>query len=166
MNKESIRVGAKTARRNIIIMDIAAILLGILMIVFPDQSAGVICRGIGVLLCIVGAIRVVTYFTGDRAVVLGSFALVAGAAMLGFGVLIAIYPERLESLLMLALGVSLIVSGVMKVQYAVDFARLRVRVWWVQLIFAAAMIALGVLALIDPFGSSLPSKVTVPSSRV
>ena len=145
------KTAAKQLRRSIVIADIALILLGFLLIAFPDQSAALICRIIGILLCVMGVIRAIVYFAGERHIVLGSFALVQGAALIGFGLLFAIHPEQLASILILALAISLIVSGVMKLQYAIDFARLHIRIWWLQLLSAAALIVLGIVALANPF---------------
>lgn len=162
----SIRASVKRSRRSILIADIAMLLLGLLLILFPDRSAELICRVIGALLAVTGILRVVVYFAGEKTWAIGSFALVQGAAMVGFGALFFFRPESLVAFVMLALAISLIVTGVMKFQYAIDFARLKIRLWWIQLLGAAALIALGVVALLDPFAAEATLMIYIGISFV
>lgn len=151
---EDLRDEAKGIRRELIFMDIAIMAMGVLMTIFPDQSRDVICRAVGIVLCVWGVIRVIEYFIAKGTEAFGSFALVQGAAMIGFGVYFLIKPEFLAAFLTVALAIILLIGGVMKFQFGIDLVRLKVKSWWVELIGALLMIALGVIAFVNPFDAA------------
>ena len=129
----------------------AIIVLGVLMVVFPERSGDFICRAVGAILCVMGIFRVIAYFAYDRSELFGSFALVQGAAFIGFGVYFLARPQFLAAFLTVALALVLIIGGVMKLQYAIDLARMGSSLWWIELIGAIVMTALGVVTFLDPF---------------
>ena len=62
-------------------------------------------------------------------------------------------PLALVEVLTLALGVVLLISGVLKLQYAVDFLRLKGDLWWVPFAGALVTIGLGALVFFNPFST-------------
>lgn len=151
---QELRREVRGIRREIIFTNLAVIVLGLLMVLFPDSSTDLICRATGAILCIWGIIRIVSYFAQKSTEAFASFALVQGAAMLGFGIYFLVRPEFLASFLSVVLGIILIVGGVMKLQYAIDFLRLKATGWWIQIAGALVMAVLGVVALVNPFAAA------------
>lgn len=141
-------------RREMLFSNLAILLLGLLLILFPAASGNIICRTVGGIILIWGVIRAIAYFRIDRLETFGSFALVQGAAGIGFGLYILIKPEILATILIVVLAIVLIVGGVRKLQYGFDLARLKVFGWWVELVGAVIMTVLGVIALINPFDAA------------
>lgn len=137
-----------------ILVDVALILLGCIMIAFPGDSQNIICRAVGIILCVVGAVHAVSYFLEDKTDAVGSLSLAEGAALIGFGVFFLIKPEYLAAFLTVALAIVLLIGGVIKMQYAVDFLRMQVSWWWIELLGAALMILLGIVTFVDPFGAA------------
>ena len=125
------------------------------MVIYPAQSVVIVCRVVGILLCAWGLYLMVIYFARSKLEVLGSFALVQGVALAGFGVYILLKPEFLAGFLTIALAIILLAGGAMKLQYAMDFLRLKLPGWWAELIGAACMIVLGIVAIANPFKSAL-----------
>ncbi len=148
---DKVKETSKNTKREIAFVDIALLLLGVLMIIFPEQSADIICIAIGAILGIWGLVRLITYFASGKVESFGSFALVQGAALIGFGVLFIIQPDILTSFLFAVLAIVLIVSGVMKLQYAVDFLRLKAKFWYISLLGAIISITLGAIVFFNPF---------------
>ena len=144
----------KSIRRELVLINIALIALGVLMMVYPGQSTAIICRCIGAALSIWGAVRIISYFTGAERVVLGSFGLVQGAVLLGFGICFLARPGVLAAFLTIALAIILLAAGVMKLQYALEMSSLQVRFWWIELIGALLMVVLGVIAFVSPFAAA------------
>jgi len=141
----------KNVKLEIILLNVAIILIGVLMVVFPEQSQTIICRVVGILLCAWGLFLMISYFARSKLEVLGSFALVQGVALAGFGVYILLKPEFLAAVLTIVLAIILLAGGAMKLQYAMDFMRLKLTAWWTELIGAVCMIVLGIVAIADPF---------------
>ena len=144
----------KSIRRELVLINVTLIALGVLMMVFPGQSTDIICRCIGAALSIWGAVRIISYFAGAERVVLGSFGLVQGAVLLGFGICFLARPGVLAAFLTIALAIILLAAGVMKLQYALEMSSLQVRFWWIELIGAILMVVLGVIAFFSPFAAA------------
>lgn len=142
---------ARNIKREIIFADLALMVLGLIMAIFPEQSNDIIIIAIGIALCIWGALRLISYFSHDSLEIFGSFSLVQGATLIGFGIFFIVRPSALQVFLAASLGTIIIIGGVMKLQYAVDMIRLKISYWWISLITAIITIALGVISLINPF---------------
>jgi uncharacterized membrane protein HdeD (DUF308 family) len=49
------------------------------------------------------------------------------------------------------LGIVVIIDGILKMQYALDFRKLNQQYWWLEFICAVIMVVLGVVVIINPF---------------
>ena len=134
----------KGIRNEMIGLSIVLMLAGIFMILFPNTSGNIICRG-------VGAVRLVAYFRNNE--ILGSFGLVQGVALAGFGLYILIRPGIIEVFLTTVFAIIIIVDGILKLQYALDFRKLDAGGWWIEAVCAAVMIILGIVVLFNPFAT-------------
>ena len=72
--------------------------------------------------------------------------------MLGFGIFFLVNPDFFVKFIDMALAIILLVTAVIKLQYAFDFLKLESSRWWIHLIGAVIMAALGILAMTKPFG--------------
>ena len=134
----------KGIRNEMIGLSIVLMLAGIFMILFPNTSGNIICRG-------VGAVLLVAYFRNNE--ILGSFGLVQGVALAGFGLYILIRPGIIEVFLTTVFAIIIIVDGILKLQYALDFRKLDAGGWWIEAVCAAVMIILGIVVLFNPFAT-------------
>ena len=82
----------KTIKFEIIIVSIALFVLGLLLVIFPTASQEIICKGIGVALCVWGVLRLINYFRIAGSEILGSYGLVQGVTLLAFGMFFVIKP--------------------------------------------------------------------------
>jgi uncharacterized membrane protein HdeD (DUF308 family) len=143
----------KSIKRELLMIDSAIIVLGVLIAIFPETSGYIICYVVGAILAVLGLVRIITFFVEEKTEAIGSFALVEGTALLIFGVYFLLKPEFLATILTAIFAIVLIIGGVMKLQYAFNFLRLKVSAWWVELICALAMVILGIVAFLNPFGA-------------
>ena len=134
----------KTIKFEIIIVSIALFVLGLLLVIFPTASQEIICKGIGVALCVWGVLRLINYFRIAGSEILGSYCLVQGVTLLAFGMLF----------LGTALAIIIIIDGILKLQYAVDFYHLGSDKWWIEFIGSVVMVIIGIIALLNPFSTS------------
>ena len=132
----------KTIKFEIIIVSIALFVLGLLLVIFPTASQEIICKGIGVALCVWGVLRLINYFRIAGSEILGSYGLVQGVTLLAFGMFFVIKPGFIAVFLGTALAIIIIVDGILKLQYAVDFYHLESDKWWIELIGAVVMVVI------------------------
>lgn len=50
-------------------------------------------------------------------------------------------------------AIIIIVDGILKLQYALDFRKLDAGGWWIEAVCAAVMIILGIVVLFNPFAT-------------
>ena len=77
----------------LIIISIALFVLGLFLTIFPEVSQIIICRAVGIALCVWGVLRLMTYFRMSREDVFVSFGLVQGISLLAFGIFFVMRPE-------------------------------------------------------------------------
>ena len=123
----------------LIIISIALFVLGLFLTIFPEVSQIIICRAVGIALCVWGVLRLMTYFRMSREDVFVSFGLVQGISLLAFGIFFVMRPEAIAVFFGTAIAIIIIIDGILNLQYA---------------IVAAFMVVMGVVALFNPFGSS------------
>lgn len=148
MKNNNQKTSPRVVKKEILFADIALFLLGLLMIIFKNQISAIICVAIGIILGIWGIIRLVKYFANDKTEALSSFGLAQGIALISFSVVFIIKPELLSGIVSVLLGIILIITGVVKLQYAVDMIKLKTKLWLVPLFGSIVSIALGVLSFI------------------
>ena len=130
----------------LIIISIALFVLGLFLTIFPEVSQIIICRAVGIALCVWGVLRLMTYFRMSREDVFVSFGLVQGISLLAFGIFFVMRRT--------AIAIIIIIDGILKLQYAIEFYHMEAQRWWIEAIVAALMVVMGVVALFNPFGSS------------
>ena len=115
-------------------MSLAAIVFyavcGLLLLLLPTEALAIANYAIAALLLVMGVVCVIGYFRGS--VIIGQF---------GF---------LLASLLPVIWGVSLLIGGFGKIQFAADLRRFGDRRWWTLLLGAFLSFALGILCLANP----------------
>ncbi len=139
--------------REFILLNIGIVLLGIFLVIFPSLSSAIICYILGVILCIWGLFKVIEYFRVKNEF-FGSFSLVQGCALLLFGAFILIKPEFLAAIIAIILTMILFIGAVLKLQYALEFARLKSKGWRIQAVGAVLVIAASIIAFFNPFGAA------------
>lgn len=141
----------KTVKAELMVVSVALFVLGVFLLLFPEISQEILCKAIGVALCVWGVLRLITYFRIAGKEILGSYGLVQGISLIVFGFYFVLKPESIAAFLGTVMAVIIIIDGILKLQYAVDFYHLESGKWWTQLIAAVLMIVLGVVALVNPF---------------
>lgn len=147
--KEQPSANTKNIKREIVFADIGIIILGLLMVIFPADASKIICITGGILLGILGLFKLVTYFAAVKNGPFSSFGLVQGTTFVSFALFLIIAPQFVQPFLTAVLALILMISAVMKIQYTVDFLRIKDKLWFIPLVGAVASIALGTLTLFN-----------------
>ena len=147
---DQVRIRLKELKGEMIIINIAMVVLGIVMIIIPKPFTEFIGQILGGGLCIWGVLRCITFLRLKEDEMFGSFALVQGAAMIGFGIFFLTQPARFSDLLNSALVLGVLIAAVFKLQNAINYMKLKAKVWWVHLLVAVVLTVFGVIALVRP----------------
>ena len=137
------------------VISAAIIIFGLALLIWPARTTGFILNFIGGILMACGAFRICRYFLKSRDTALYNMDLGIGSTLAVIGILIYLLKGFLLSLVPTIIGIILLVSGLIKLQTAIDFKRLSVYRWQFQMIISIVSVIMGGIILINPFGTAL-----------
>ena len=141
-------------KKSWIVCAIAAILVGVVLVVFPEGTLTVINYVIGGLAIAMGIVRVVRYFQMERTYpFLFQSDLVVGLISIGLGLFLLIRTDAVLTMIPFLFGLLLIGCGVGCVLRALDAKRDGLGNWPVLLILAVLTVGVGGVILYNPFAS-------------
>ncbi len=141
----------KQFSKSYILISALYVVLGVVLIAWPTTSVKLICYGLGLAMLVLGITHCVIYFTKDNLQGFLQMDLVIGIICLAFGLFILLNPGFLGSVLPFAMGIILLLGAVVKLQSAINMKRLLYRRWYVALICALVIGALGIVLLCNVF---------------
>lgn len=127
---------------------ILTIALGGVLIAWPLEVTGLICRILGVLLAVMGAVYIFGYFVEGR----GMLTVTGGLLFLLLGVWIFITPESIASLVPIVIGVVLLVHSLRDFQMASEAKQNGSERWMLLFLLALLNCVFGVVCICDSFG--------------
>ena len=149
---------------------------GLLLLLLPSEALAIANYAIAALLLMMGVVCIIGYFRGSVIIGQFGFLLAVGMVLVTLAVVMFCYPTLLASLLPVIWGVSLLIGGFGKIQFAADLRRFGDRRWWTLLLGAlqnakqkglsltddcSAVEALGMTVLLTD-GSEENIKITTP----
>ena len=140
-----------TAKIGYIVVSAALCVLGVIMMIFPDVSAIIMCRVIGATLCLYGIIKMIGFFSNDLYSLAFQYDLAFGILMGALGVIMLIKPESFISVLYFIIGMMILANGLFRFQISFDAKKFGLERWYVITLIAAISCVFGLLLMIDPF---------------
>lgn len=134
---------------------IAMSALGLVLTVFPGLASSVVFNAIGMIAIIIGVVHLARYSMLDSKASIGSNGMFVGLMWLVGGILIIVLKGFLLSLLPMFFGLVLLIGGIAKLQYTLNFKRMGVTRWYFELVATILSIAFGVIILVNPFNTAL-----------
>ena len=129
-----------------IVIPVLFVILGVLLIVKPSEMMSVISILLGMVLFIIGFLKLVDYFTSkDKEDYLLTFALVAAV----LGVIVLFCSDVITGILRAALGIWIIISGIRNFQTTLVWKEVKSGLWTVTLLCAMLMIIAGIVILVS-----------------
>lgn len=147
-----------TSKAAELIFAAAELVLGILLLINPVSFTSAIITVLGLLLAIMGIAAIVRHFKKNPAEAARGQDMTQGLVMIVGGMFCMMKSTVLTTaalpLLMLVYGAMVLVSGLAKVQWAVDKYRLHADKWFWEAISAAVTLICAVFILSNPLSSA------------
>ncbi len=140
----------KTAKIGCIVLSAALCVLGVLLMAIPEFSLSLLGIIGGVLLILLGAVRLVGYFSKDLYRLAFQYDLASGILLVVLGIIIALRPASLMTFLCIALGFFILTDGLFKLQISLEARRFGVTTWWVTLALALLAAVCGLSLMLRP----------------
>lgn len=144
----------KELKKGYFIGAILYILLGIVLLFFPQTTLLTICYAFALILGIAGVGYIVTYIRSDTLKTYQRNDFVVGLTYLVLAAFVACKTEIIISLLPVLLGLAIIISSIVKLQHALDLMRVKFTNWWLVLLIAISSAAIGLYLIIHPFAAA------------
>ncbi|MEG1892397.1 MAG: DUF308 domain-containing protein [Bacilli bacterium] len=133
-------------------------ILGLILLFLPNITNKVVGILVGISFLVTGIGAIYNYFHREGAK-LYSLNLVFGILFAILGIVIILYPFTVMSFVTICLGLYMIVSGCMKINYSFWFKRGSEDCWLVTLVTGILLIIFGIMVLVNPFSSLTLTKL-------
>lgn len=134
-----------------ITISILSLLAGIALVIWPGASVITICYVVGSAAILVGAVRLMGYFSKDSYNLNFQFDFAMGLVFLILGTILIFHPGDTVAVLHFSVGILVLVDSVFKLQTALDAKHFGLKKWWVMLLCALFCAGLGLVLVILPF---------------
>lgn len=125
---------------------------GLILLLMPKLTLEMIANVAGAIVIIIGVIFIITYL-GRKQMSAGNYDLVKGLIILGIGIFICVKSELVISILPVLMGIGVVISGIIKLQHALDLRRMGADAWVKFGITAVINIFIGLIVIMNPFGT-------------
>ena len=140
-------------RKSLITTSILYTILGLVLIIAPGKALRLACFLIGAVTVWYGLSKIIACRRYGMAGDGQPFDLSLGVVLLALGLFLLISPQFIVSIIPVALGIYILVDSVSAIKRAQDMKALGFDKWWASLLAALALMAFGVVIILNPFGA-------------
>lgn len=152
--------GFKNSSRNVfkrmntytIVVSIITMIIGLILLFLPEQSAKLIGVLAGIMVLCTGITSLYKYFKRDGAKIF-SLNLTFGVVFCIIGALLIIYPYTVSQFVTICLGLAIVVNGATKINNAIWLKRGNEKAWLNTLASGVLLLVIGLLVLFNPFAN-------------
>lgn len=147
----------KSKKLDLIFTALIFIVLGIVLLVWPDTTGKIVCTVMGICLLIYGVCEIIGFFVhGDEGWGSGAVYLLSGLCTLGLAwLMLSNSGKGVMSILPLVLGAAVVVDSCMSLKRAFRLKELGMGRWWIAALLAVVTLVFGLVVMFNPFQSAL-----------
>ena len=127
--------------------------LGIFLLLVPGTALNIVCYALGGVVLACAAVQLIRYFAVERGVFQSQLTLISGLVCLGLGAFLIIRSDIVMRILPIVFGLFVIFDSLGRIQNALELRRCEYPSWKSFLLLAVLSIVLGVIMIVDPFGT-------------
>lgn len=145
-----------------LILGIVSLLMGIILMINPNFTLTGLCSVVGAVLLIVGVIVLLLYFAKAEYKNLQSSDFAVTMCMILGGILVMVRKEDISDIFPQFFSIFLMLSGIMKMQQAMDLMGIKSSAWLGHFVIGSVMVLLSGLVLIMPEADWFVGKDRIP----
>ncbi len=141
-----------------ILVEVLLIIFGIVMLFDPNFSNKFMGVILGILFLLYAGSLIFNFFTRDGAKLYSlniAFSVIVGI----IGILLIVYPYALINFVITCLGIYIIISGAVKINYSLWLKKGQEESWYVVLANGIMLVILGILINANPFANMLITRI-------
>ena len=128
--------------------------VGVVLIMMPQLTTMLIAQAAAGVLGAAGLIFIIVYFFRRRSNVVG-YDLVKAAVLIGAGVLTYLHVKEVSSVIFMAFGILILLSGILIAQRSIDLRHFGGSSWILFLMIALLSVIDAVLIILNPFANAI-----------
>lgn len=126
-------------------------ILGLLLFLKPDTVIHVVALILGIFIIVVGIFALLKYFRSEQKNGMIRFNIIYGGVCIVSGLILALTPSAIASILPIVLGIWMIISSLLKIQYALNIKEAGSTSWIPTFTLAMITLVVGILLVINPW---------------
>ena len=131
---------------------IVYMVLGLILIIWPDQARQIICYLLGAAALLYGAYRIIDYFARKQMSEGGvQIGVALGIACVVLGLFLVFKANTVVAVLAGVIGVAVVIDSILRLQIALNLRRMTASGWLPLFITALVTLIFGILLLFNPF---------------
>lgn len=143
----------RVAKIGYIAVSAALCFFGVLLIVKPEISLAAFGLFTGIVLITFGIIKIVGYLSRDLYRLAFQYDLACGILVIALGIMVILEPNDVIDTICIAVGITFLMDGLLKIQISIDAKTFGIRQWWLILSVALLTVVIGVLLVFRTSGS-------------
>ena len=143
----------KKLKWNLVLMSALYLGLGVFLLMKPTTALNIVCYALGAVVLACAAVQLIRYFVVERGVFQSQLTLISGIICLALGAFLILRSDIVVSILPIVFGLFVIFDSLGRIQNALELRRCEYPSWKGFLLLAVLSIALGVIMIVDPFGT-------------
>lgn len=141
----------KLLKDTYVVTAICYIALGAVLFLYPALALNLVCSGIGMVVLVFGAMKLLSYFRAKNDNLGKQLDLVIGIVLSVLGIFILVSPGVIAAMLPFAVGVYIFFDSVLNIRQALELKNVGFERWWSMLVLAVIMVVIGIIMLCNPF---------------
>lgn len=138
-------------KHNYAFSTILTVLVGLVLVIWPDISGKILCYTLGAGLIIMGAILIFSFIRGERLGVVNKFSMGMGIVLIVLGIFVCTNPQTVLSIIPVVVGIVILLHGCMDIAYTIDIKNTGASKWWLALLAAVITFAFGLSLVLHPY---------------
>lgn len=144
-----------SGKKSFVMASLAYVILGLVLLLFPDLTTGLICTAVGLILLAYGVVAVITFFAGSNGGFRFQFELVVGVFAAIVGAIFLLKPHMILSILPTIFGLYILIDGLTNLKRGMDMRSYGYAGWTTTLVLSVVSLVLGAVILWNPFSTHL-----------
>lgn len=136
---------------NALLLAVFDILLGAVLLIFPETTARTLGYLIGIVLIVAGAVSMICYLLREAHQNYYHNDFVTGLMEIALGCIVLYKVEWIISVIPFIMGLLVLISGCSKLQDVIDMKRMECGNWVAMLILAIVNVLVGIVLVCNPF---------------
>ncbi len=145
---KNIKQKEQRASTTVIISSLAYLVLGFIMVIYPQAVGNALCYILGSALTVYGLFNIISFFRSKEYNMY--FEMVVGVIATAFGIFSLISPQLIVKMIFSIIGIVIIIDSIIDIKHSFLLKSLGMKNWWICFAVSAAVIILGGFTILFP----------------